>query len=133
MKSVKFVIFGTPKPHQRPRFGRHGHVYTPPDQVIFQRHVAMVAKKAAIEAGGIFFDNPVKVSCKFRSKHYAKDRNKSEVWGGKGDLDNFLKNILDSLNGIVYKDDKIVCAIECDKKFTQGEEHSLIEIEELEE
>ena len=46
-----------------------------------------------------------------------------------GDVDNFLKAVLDALNGICYQDDAQVTHISATKNF--GEPHIFIELEEL--
>ena len=46
-----------------------------------------------------------------------------------GDVDNFLKAVLDSLNGICYKDDGQVVQVSAVKKI--GEPRILIELEEV--
>ena len=46
-----------------------------------------------------------------------------------GDVDNFLKAVLDALNGICYLDDAQVTHISATKNF--GEPHIFIELEEL--
>ena len=46
-----------------------------------------------------------------------------------GDVDNFLKAVMDALNGICYKDDGQVTQISGTKNY--GEPHIIIELEEL--
>ena len=46
-----------------------------------------------------------------------------------GDVDNFLKAVMDALNGICYRDDGQVVHISATKNY--GEPHILIELEEL--
>ena len=56
-------------------------------------------------------------------------RRKGILTGQWGDVDNFLKAVLDSLNGICYLDDGQVVQVSAVKKF--GEPHICIEVEEV--
>lgn len=49
----------------------------------------------------------------------------------KPDLDNIAKIILDSLNGIAYKDDSQVVELNISKKYTEDEERIEFELEEI--
>ena len=48
----------------------------------------------------------------------------------KPDIDNIVKIILDSLNGIAFKDDNQITKIEVEKVYTFDEERVYVKIEE---
>jgi Holliday junction resolvase RusA-like endonuclease len=61
LESVRFTVFGPPRPKERPRLGKGGRTYTPPRTVQYERAVREVA---AIHCGhaldglqGVAFDN----------------------------------------------------------------------------
>ena len=94
----------------RPRLGRRGRVFTP------QR---TLDAEAAIAAAwdGPKFDGPVKLKVVF---HYDSMEVTVEKYpdGGsrlRGDVDNYLKTVMDGLNGIAWEDDKQVFAVEAEK------------------
>ena len=48
----------------------------------------------------------------------------------KPDIDNIVKIILDSLNGIAFKDDNQITKIEVEKAYTFDEERVYVKVEE---
>lgn len=79
---------------------RAGHTYTPAKTVAFERTIQMLArfqfKRDALQG-------PLAVEIEF---HFAKPKSvKREYHTVKPDLDNLQKAVLDSLNGIVWRDD----------------------------
>ena len=70
---------------------------------------------------------PLQGAIKLSAEFYK--RRKGILTGQWGDVDNFLKAVLDSLNGICYLDDGQVVQVSAVKKF--GEPRVLIELEEL--
>jgi Holliday junction resolvase RusA-like endonuclease len=130
MKVLKFAIFERPMPHQRPRFSKFGHAYNTPEQVRYQKNVARAALSAK---GDIFFTGYVSISVRYRFARPKSDKKKERTFfAGRGDADNFLKNTLDSMNGVIWTDDSQVKVIEyLDMQYTDGKEHTLIEIKEI--
>ena len=70
---------------------------------------------------------PLQGAIKLSAEFYK--RRKGILTGQWGDVDNFLKAVLESLNGICYLDDGQVVQVSAVKKF--GEPRVLIELEEL--
>ena len=72
--------------------------------------------------------NPFAGKIKLHAEFYKKSKGLTKsCWG---DVDNFLKAVLDSLTGICYVDDAQVVQVSAEKKI--GEPHIVIELEETE-
>lgn len=124
-----FTIEAHPMPHQRTRVARGGRHYNTAKQVSYQRLVATQARKAADD---LRFTKPVKVQCAFYFARPKSDKKKELVYGGKGDVDNLLKQVLDSLNGVIWQDDCCVVDITGIKMYTDGQERTIVRILQLE-
>lgn len=130
--TFKFTVPGKPQPKQRPRFTRAGRPYTPSETVLYEQAV----QEAFKESGGAEFEGPVKayITLFFEiPKSYTKKRraaceiNEERPTGkNHGDCDNLAKAILDSLNGIAYKDDSRVVSLEVHKLWGYPERAEVI-------
>ena len=125
-----FTVEAHPMPHQRTRVARGGRHYNTAKQVHYQRLVATVADKAA---DGLKFTKPVKVQCAFYFSRPKADKKKELVYGGKGDVDNLLKQVLDSCNGVLWQDDCCVVDITGIKMYTDGAERTIVRVIQLNE
>ena len=119
MKTVEFDIPGIPKGKQRPKVtvqGNYAHAYTPKETVNYENYVKLMyqmcrdrkflegAIGAVIRA---IFPIPKSTSKKnMELMREGKIRHTKKI-----DCDNLAKIILDSLNGIAYKDDAQVCEL----------------------
>ena len=90
MTVIDFEIPGAPVPKGRPRKGRHGF-YTPRRTQAAEAEVAWYA-----HITGARFDGPVRVELDF--------------YGGRGDVDNFGKLVLDGLQkgGLLRNDNQVM-------------------------
>lgn len=111
-KKVKFEIPGRPVPKQRPRFGKHGNVYTPKETRDYEALVEVIAKQH------------------FQAPFAGKVAVRIEVSGNGGDLDNVAKSILDGLTGVAFKDDKQVCYLQVWR--VSGSSKVIVQVEEVE-
>lgn len=119
--TVKFTVPGKPQPKQRPRFTKSGMTYTPRETVAYE----MAVRKAYMDCGGTKFDGAVSaiIGCYFEiPESYTKKRraaceiNEERPTGKNlGDCDNLAKSVLDSLNGIAFKDDSQVVDLDVSK------------------
>lgn len=111
---VTLTIPGQPRGKERPRFVRAtGRTYTPRRTVSAERAV----QEAWVQAGRPRFpDGPLRMTVTLRLQrpqgHFRSDRVRLSAAGlrnpiptKKPDLDNTLKLVADSLNGLAYRDD----------------------------
>lgn len=113
-----FVIMGIPKAQGRPRFARMGKfvkTYDPKESRVYKDNVAaqVVAQKPkyiendAIRIAVTFFLPRPKSLKKSITEHVKKP-----------DIDNLVKALLDSLKGIVWRDDSQIVYMSANKVYT---------------
>ena len=116
MTHIKFEI--PPRPKGRPRFA-NGHAYTPNATKIYEDSMAQeyLLKKGKKYLG------PVSLFITFNYKipnSRIKELKHGQVCTEKADLDNLIKIVGDSLNGIAFLDDKQVYKIVAEKKWADS-------------
>lgn len=99
-----FVIEGRPKPKERPRVTRGGRTFTPK---------ATLEAEALIRQAydGPLFEGPVAITTMFRPDKTLVLIGDEEWWGTsplRGDIDNYVKTVLDGLQGVAYENDRQV-------------------------
>jgi Holliday junction resolvase RusA-like endonuclease len=104
-KVIKVTIDGQPVAKGRPRIGRYG-AYTPQKTADAEEWVGWVVKQSLPSGWEPDGEHEWQVWVHF---HVRKN--------GRGDLDNFVKLILDALNGLVWKDDKQVKALSARRSY----------------
>lgn len=125
MKVVKFVVPGPPKGKARPRVtvrGRYAHAYTPDETVAYESYIKLMYREQCRDA---FLDGAIKadITAYFAvpaatSKKRTAMMLKGEIkYTKKIDCDNLAKAVLDSLNGIAYKDDSQICELHVSKLY----------------
>ncbi len=122
INKVEFVIPGEPKAKARPRVTKNGFAYTPKQTVEYENWVKQCY---LIEHGQAMLEGKIKATIKAFftiPKSTSKKRKKLMIEGEirptkKPDTDNIAKSILDSLNGIAFKDDSSVVILEVYKYF----------------
>ena len=103
-----------PVPKARPRVGKKAH--TPADTRAAEKALAMLYKSKCRTHPD--YIGPVRVSVDVHTKK------------GRGDLDNYLKLVLDALNGIAWKDDRSVVEVHA-RRFRDEPEGYYLEVEYL--
>ena len=117
---LTIAMDGPPIAKARPRFGRR-HTYTPARTLSFAHDFGWAAKAAM--AGRKPFTGAVKIIARFElpiptswSARKRADAITGEIHPtAKPDLDNFLKAVLDAINGIIVGDDVQVTEIRAKK------------------
>lgn len=130
---AKIIIEGNPVAKGRPRFTKRGFAYTPAKTKSAEEAIAWAWKE--ITKNNIYLENkPIRLHIDFYReipKSTSKKRkimmeNKEILPTVKPDIDNYLKLVLDGLNGIAYKDDNLICDLRTRKFYS---ENPRIEIE----
>lgn len=131
MRRVRCIIPGPVVAKQRPRLGKNGCVYTPQKTKAFEQ-------KCKLSYKDYYFDKEyiaVKISFMFEvPKSYSK-KNREEALKGnirptKADIDNYIKSVLDGLNGVAWSDDRYIAAVMAEKLFAEKSE-IIVEIENI--
>lgn len=105
------VINERPVPKGRPRLGRRGRVFTP--------EKTLMAEAVIREAwDGPKFEGPVSIKVVFSPTGtevtvMEYDGTQSKL---RGDIDNYVKTLMDGLNGVAWDDDKQVHYVEAHKE-----------------
>lgn len=96
--SFHFTVPGPPVPKARARHGRGRRSYTPTKTASYEEKVALCARLALNKTKGW----PTSPNARFFVECDVFRQHK------RGDFDNFLKSILDGLNGVAWTDDSQV-------------------------
>lgn len=120
---MKIVIPGKPMAKQRPRLGKVG-VYTPNPTLNYENFVKWCFKESSgkmlngeiIVMIKAYFPVLKSVSKKQREKMLQDEIKPAK----KPDLDNIAKIVLDSLNGLAYKDDSQVVKMQIEKYYSDS-------------
>lgn len=109
MGSYSFVIAGRPIPKGRPRLGRKGRVFTPATTQAFE-----AAVREAYD--GPLFEGPVAIELTFHTDH-TQVTIREELYGSplRGDIDNYIKSVMDGLQNVAYKNDRQVMRLDAVK------------------
>lgn len=103
-----------PVPKGRPRLGRRGRVFTPQTTLDAEAFIASCYE-------GPVYEGPVSLRVTFSPEgttlHIRSIANpENTVSKLRGDIDNYLKLLMDGLNGIAWHDDKQVYQVEVRKE-----------------
>lgn len=125
---LTYIVYGEPVGKGRPRFARRGKftsTYTPQKTKAYEDEIRMMAKAAMGASEPL--DTPMTVAIYIRvgiPASYSKQKHKDALAGiikpmKKPDLDNVAKCFLDSMNEIVYLDDKQVVNLHVTKVYAE--------------
>ncbi len=133
-----FEVKGKPLGKQRPRITRKGIAYTPAKTVSYENLIKFTFQSLFPDHTPIegivevnikaIFDVPTSYSKK-KTKDLLENH---RLYDKKPDLDNISKIVLDSLNGIAYKDDKQVALLSINKEYG-AEPKVIVAIKEVKE
>lgn len=120
---IQFEILGKPVAKARPRMTRKGFVYTPRGTTNYESLIRYTFQskfpnhkpyEGLLEANiTAIFDIPKSYSKK-KTKELLETHNN---YDHKPDCDNLAKIVLDSLNGIAYKDDSQITILHINKEY----------------
>lgn len=134
---VNFTIDGEAKGKERPRFSKNtGRAYTADQTIMYENWIKLLYRSTVKH----YFQGNVKmiVNCYYeitkndreaikknniKTKEYKEVKAKLDGFSRptkKPDLDNIIKAIADSLNGIAYKDDAQIVEIESKKFYSEA-------------
>ena len=119
---VDFTIPSAPVPKSRPRFNTNtGRAFTYDKTRIFENLVSL-----AYGARHYFDDSYIRIRMKFKfevPKSYSKKKRIEALEGKirptKADIDNYIKSVLDGLNGRAFKDDRYIYAVLAEKEYAE--------------
>lgn len=125
---IYFNVYTEPVAKGRPRFTRTGHAYTPKTTREYEEEIKF-AFLSANEGETIMYpkDVPLTVRATFAKsipKSYSKKKREACLSGeilptGKSDLDNYLKAVLDALNGVAFADDSQIVSTFAEKIYSE--------------
>jgi Holliday junction resolvase RusA-like endonuclease len=94
---LRMTIPGDPIPKGRPRFA-HGHAYTPRRTRQAERAIAILARTHLSIGERWPVDGPLAITLSFHCRRAS-------------DLDNLIKLVADTLQGVVYKNDRQIVVL----------------------
>lgn len=124
---IAFEIPGPIRGKARPRVTRTGNAYTPKETVQYENLVKICFQEAAAAGSLNLFELPIRAQLEV---YYEIPKSTSKSRQGamlldriyptkKPDADNIAKIVLDSLNGIAYKDDSQVVELMVHKFYSK--------------
>lgn len=124
MKRIEFTINGECVPKARPRFSKFGHVYTTPKTRAYEN----IVKSTAIDNRVPCITTALRVELiiyKSIPKSFSKKKrelaNEGKIYPVvKPDIDNYVKAILDGLNGVLFVDDKQIVDFRAVKRYSDS-------------
>ena len=120
---VKITIPTKPRPKLRHRHSRFGKAYNPVQNEDYESLIRWHCKQATKH----FFEGEVLLQCDFFFKPPASTPKKKlesyysaeEPYTKKPDLDNLVKAVKDSLNGVLWKDDSQINCVFARKQYAR--------------
>lgn len=114
MKIFSATFEGNPIPKGRPRMTKTGHAYTPQATREFEKAVALWAKS---NFKGKPSEKPLRVVANFYIKQAKSNKTKQHIQ--RPDLDNYIKAVLDGMQGVVFLDDSQVFDLNATKGWAE--------------
>lgn len=129
MRYIALTVYGNPVAQGRPRFSRQGSFVRTYDPIKSKAYKSLIRLELQPLLSRPDF-TPVDNECSLRLKvfraipnSFSKKKREAAINGEirpttKPDTDNYVKGVLDALNGTVLKDDSVVCEIEAVKLYS---------------
>lgn len=130
MNIIKFDIPGAVTPKGRPRLGRYG-VYSPKNTAKYEKFVAGHAMIAMIGKKPLtgYLSLSLQIMEKVPESYSGLKKKRclaGDFFPTRNDLDNCIKSLTDSMNAIVYNDDRQIVHIEAMRSYGDAEKCSII-------
>lgn len=112
MDVVEFTVPGQPVGKGRPRFSRHGAIYTPDKTAKYERLVRDYGRLAMRNRP--MFSGPIRLEVRAAFEpppSWSRKKADAHLWGPHTqlpDADNVAKAVMDALNGVCYPDDRMI-------------------------
>lgn len=135
MADIEFEVPGAPIPKGRPRASfKTGIIYTPRKTADYESSVKCQAMKAMWGRSVLRKSEPLRVEIIFNIQAPKRYLNKTGLKCNiypvvKPDLDNFIKSVLDGMNGIVFEDDSQIVEIKASKKYVANGPMAIVKVE----
>lgn len=113
---IRFTVPGVPVPKGRTRFTCAGRPYTPDKTRVWELIIGAYAQEHKPKE---LWTGPITCDLVFRlpkPKAHPKHRNPRHI--KKPDLDNLIKSLKDSLEGIIYKGDQQIFCLSAEKRYS---------------
>ena len=126
---IELIVYGNPVAQGRPRFSRQGGFVKTYDPIKSKAYKALIRLELQPLLSEPDF-KPIDQACclnlkVFRAmpKSFSKKKREEALLGyirptTKPDTDNYVKGVLDALNGTALKDDSVVCEIQAVKLYS---------------
>ena len=129
VRRILMTLYGNPVAQGRPRFSRQGgfvKTYDPIKSKAYKALLILELQPLLAKPGFRQFENPCRVHlliCRAIPSGFSQKKRKEAIEAKirpttRPDTDNYIKGILDALNGTVLKDDSIVCEINAGKIYS---------------
>lgn len=116
-RSTNILISGPPIPLQRHRHTKDGRSYNPQTQLM-----DAVSFEVKSQFPRVPYRSPIKVTFKFYFKlKQSRFRSNGDYREIRPDLSNLIKFYEDALNGVLWRDDVLICEIKAFKKYDEYE------------
>lgn len=122
---LNLIVYGEPVAKGRPRFTRQGHAYTPEkttagEKAIRDRWLSKYGSRGPLTGPlEVFVTAYRHMPTRFKADDIERAEKGFIAPVTRPDADNYLKLVLDALNGIAYTDDALIIGCTCEKRYSE--------------